>query len=211
VENAANIDAEEFYRRCAEIGLHSRIVLGEWFIEYDVANLLIDEIKKERTFILELGSGRSTAILAAFAAAFSSNSFVISIEDNKTYLTETAKEIQQLLGGRTKNLFMVLAPPTPIEIKGTSWNWYDPRFCKHLIKPVDFLLVDGPPGDRQHMSRYPALPQLWSYLSDDCVIVLDDGARDDEQQIALRWLKEFPQLTGQYFDTTKGVWLFRKR
>ena len=64
--------------------------------------------------------------------------------------------------------------------------WYD--LSKAVVpNSVDLLLVDGPPGEVGPQSRYPAFPLLEQFLSDSALIVLDDGRRQEEQQIVTRW------------------------
>ncbi|HZX32171.1 MAG TPA: hypothetical protein VFF03_12535 [Rhodocyclaceae bacterium] len=69
-----------------------------------------------------------------------------------------------------------------------GYAWYDPPL---KAMPYNFSLVicDGPPGSTWG-GRYGLLPIMGKKLAPDCVILLDDGARTDEQSIARRWQAE---------------------
>jgi predicted O-methyltransferase YrrM len=200
----------EFLLRCSYFNIRLPIVLGARAIEYDLANILIDEmIGNPRRTILELGSGKSTAVLAAFAAALNNDCEIVSVEGDQHHFVATTNELAKL-GISSNNLQLLVAPYKEVSLNGREWRWYDLSCLESIKKPIDLLLVDGPPGDMQTMSRYPALPLLWNKLSNDCVIVLDDGDRPDEKQVARQWLKDFSQLQAEFIDTYKGTWIFRK-
>jgi hypothetical protein len=79
-----------------------------------------------------------------------------------------------------------------------------------IDQPIDLLVVDGPPGNIQKQSRYPALPLFYRQLSDRSTIILDDGLREDEQRIVARWEREFDNLSIQFLSLEKGAYVIHK-
>jgi hypothetical protein len=66
------------------------------------------------------------------------------------------------------------------------------------------LVIDGPSGFIQKNSRYPALPLLYSRLSDGCRVFLDDAARPEEQEIVSLWQTRFPNLEVETVAASRG-------
>ncbi|MCS3708350.1 hypothetical protein GGP62_003372 [Salinibacter ruber] len=101
------------------------------------------------------------------------------------------------------------APIKPWQINGHELLWYNVDL-DILNKPIDMLLVDGPPGVDDPMARYPAVPVLQRHLSEECTIVLDDGDRSGELETAHRWTDE---LSGElkYGGGAKGTWIIRRK
>jgi hypothetical protein len=64
-----------------------------------------------------------------------------------------------------------------------------------LSEKIDLLIVDGPPGSKTEMSRYPAVPFLMDrkLLAEDYSIFLDDTQRYYESKILDRWSEEIGQ------------------
>jgi predicted O-methyltransferase YrrM len=96
------------------------------------------------------------------------------------------------------------------EVEGKSRVWYDvdpERFPKDSI---DFLVVDGPPHTTGDAPRYAAAFVLEECLSDNCIIVLDDGKRDEEKRTAKRWA-EILEADIEYKEGTKGTYILRRR
>ena len=72
------------------------------------------------------------------------------------------------------------------------------------------LIVDGPPRIINKNARYPAIPLLKKFITDDTVILLDDGRRKDEQNTVELWLKELDKFKAEYFNTEKGTFKLSK-
>jgi hypothetical protein len=66
------------------------------------------------------------------------------------------------------------------------------------------MFVDGPPGHLRECSRYPALPIMKEFLSNDSLIFLDDAKRSDERKIAEKWIKDY-KLEAEMTDNSKGL------
>ncbi len=96
-------------------------------------------------------------------------------------------------------------------MNGKTWNWYDLPDLDKLPGKIDMLVVDGPPWKLQHLARYPALPVLFKYLSDNAVIILDDGNRPDEKEIVKLWKKEYDCFEGRHLDTQREVGFFERK
>jgi hypothetical protein len=86
------------------------------------------------------------------------------------------------------------APLRPVEVRGTTFDWYDADALAD-VDDIDLLVVDGPPGSTGPMSRYPALDMLRHKLSRTATVFLDDLSRDDEQETLRRWAEENPGAT----------------
>ena len=87
---------------------------------------------------------------------------------------------------------------TDLALNGRTFQWYDlgPQLAG-LTEKIDFLFVDGPPGKVQTLSRFPALPMLASHLSPRAIVVVDDGAREDEMRMVEMW----GEIDGVGFET----------
>jgi hypothetical protein len=101
------------------------------------------------------------------------------------------------------------APLREYTLHEEQWPWYDLGPLGD-VGGIDLLVVDGPPGLLRPLARYPALPLLLARLSDRAIVVLDDGARADEQQLVRRWLAEFPTFRSEFHATEKGTFVLRR-
>lgn len=150
------------------------------------AAFLFHLIRRQRPkLIMELGSGSSTVLFAAALRANGSGR-IISIEHDSAHARQTAALLEQAeLSDRVE---LVLAPLADVTLNGRTFQWYglDPRLAT-LSEKIDLLFVDGPPGKVQSLSRFPALPMLAPHLSPRAVVIVDDGAREDETQMVELW------------------------
>lgn len=135
--------------------------------------------------ILELGSGSSTVLFAAALRANGSGR-IISVEHEPEHAERTAAMLKQAeLSDRAQ---LVLAPLRDLALNGRTFQWYDlGQLLKTLPDKIEFLFVDGPPGKVQSLSRFPALPVLAPHLSPRAIVVVDDGAREDETRMVEMW------------------------
>jgi len=73
--------------------------------------------------------------------------------------------------------------------KYPNFSWYGtPR--QEMHEPFALVICDGPPADTCG-GRYGLVPVMKERLRQDCVILLDDAIRSEEQAIARRWEAEF--------------------
>ena len=103
---------------------------------------------------------------------------------------------------------VLYAPLESVMLHDEVYQWYD--LLELPAIKIDMLVIDGPPGFIQKHSRYPALPLLHDRLSAECVIFLDDAARDDEQALVKRWLHEYPEFHLEYIDNERGCAILKR-
>jgi len=178
-----------------------------WAISPDFGALLISEIltRKPRT-VLELGSGVST-LLIAYCLEKIGHGRAISFDHEMNFCEKSRAMINAHQLGKVAEV--VHAPLQQVQLNAGSWDWYDTARIDPAIK-IDLLVIDGPPGQIQDISRYPALPLLHAYFSDEVVILLDDAARADEQSIIAMWTREFPDFEYEYIPAEKGAAILRR-
>ena len=170
----------------------------------DLGLLFASRILEMRpALVFETGSGISTLIAGYY---LKKNGFgrIISIEHDAHYLKQTEKSIH--LHGLGDYVQLVYAPLVDVRIRGRFCLWYETSFLQQL-KPrsLNLVLIDGPPGYRCTLARYPAMPVLFEFLADDALIVVDDASRPDELEMVSRWQSEFPALDAAYLNTAKGT------
>ena len=129
--------------------------------------------------ILECGSGLTTLVLACVARRRLLE--VWSLEHSAEWGERVGRELSQL------NDAGLMLDVRPLR----SWpdfDWYDPP--RHRM-PSRFALVvcDGPPRTTRG-GRYGLVPVMRDHLGPGTVILLDDAARADEQDVATRWKRE---------------------
>jgi hypothetical protein len=178
-----------------------------WAISPDFGTLLIAEIlTRKPQVVLELGSGVST-LLIAYCLEKTGHGRAISFDHDVNFCEKSRAMItaHQL----DKVAEVVHAPLQEVRLNAGSWDWYDTACIAPDIR-IDLLVIDGPPGQIQAISRYPALPLLQAYFSDEVVILLDDAARTDEQSIIAMWTREFPGFEYEYIPAEKGAAILRR-
>jgi len=178
-----------------------------WAISPDFGVLLIAEIlKKKPRRVLELGSGVST-LLIAYCLEKTGHGKVVSFDHDLNYCEKSRDRVREHQLGNIAEV--VHAPLKAVQLSQGNWDWYDTTHTDPDFK-IDLLVIDGPPGQIQDISRYPALPLLHEYFSDDIVILLDDAGRADEQTIIDMWTREFPEFGHEYIPAEKGAAVLRR-
>ncbi|MEJ2009203.1 MAG: hypothetical protein P8Z30_13790 [Acidobacteriota bacterium] len=77
--------------------------------------------------------------------------------------------------------------------------------------PIDFMIIDGPPGNIGRNARFPAIPVFSNRLSPEAIVLLDDGKRPDESETVLQWEKEYPDLHSEYLPfLEKGAFILKR-
>jgi|GEM_PF-6768378 len=173
--------------------LDSICSLNSWSICPELALLILQCIEDlEPELIVEFGSGVSTLIIADGLRRRGTPGKLLSIEHNEKYYEQTRSLITS--NDLEEFVQLELCPISTVTINESEHRWYSqvvPKLTKFLAGgQVDFLLIDGPPAATQKFARYPALPVIKQYLSLDALVILDDGAREDEEEIVRRWLSE---------------------
>jgi Methyltransferase domain len=184
-----------------DVLLDPRAPRSDWSINQMLAIELaayLDRVRPER--ILEVGSGYSTAILAAHAAHYGAE--VVTLEHDADYFRATRRALRRL--GVDRHLDLRLAPLRRqwFGDHGPYW-WYGVQ----LEGDFDFVFIDGPPkGDRGW-----AFFALQGHLRPGWRIWVDDGFRSHESRCIRLWEKRF---SGLFFETRwdidgKGVFELR--
>jgi hypothetical protein len=108
--------------------------------------------------------------------------------------------------GLSDQVDVIHAPLRDYEIEGQHYQWYTLPDGVIGKESIELLIIDGPPTQEGEKARYPAVPVLEKYLSDDCVILLDDGKRPQETVTAEKW-SENSKCDITYVDNAKGAWV----
>jgi hypothetical protein len=178
-----------------------------WAASPDFLVLILGEIlARKPNLVVELGSGVST-LISAYALEKLGKGKLISVDHDSEFLQKTHQQIN--LHGLHDVVQAVHAPLTKITLNGIDWQWYDLASVE-ITSPVEFLVVDGPPGDLQARSRYPALPLFAEHLSDDAALFLDDVVRPDEQAIVREWVMQYSDFSYELVNCEKGAAIFRR-
>lgn len=156
--------------------------------------------------IVECGSGVSTLCLG-YALQQNGSGQLVSLEDHSGQASVSRQLAKD--SGLSDVVEIVDAPLVPTTLGGGQWHWYD-RSATARLPPCDMLVVDGPRGKLQPMSRYPALPLLADRLGTGSVVILDDAKREEEQEILRRWKREHPEFRQEYLRTEKGTAILRR-
>jgi predicted O-methyltransferase YrrM len=156
---------------------------------------------------VEAGSGVST-LIAGYCLKQLGGGRIVSLDHAEAYAEITQDRVRQ--HGLEDHASVRYAPLRPFAIGGHSWLWYDVQPIEDL-ESIDMLIIDGPPWDTQALARYPALPILFGRLSRNAVILMDDGFRQDEQEIVDRWRQHFEAFVAERIDTEKGAVILRRR
>ena len=151
---------------------------NEWSLREELLIELWHRAWHTRGPVLECGSGLSTLLLGIAAERVGYE--VYSLEHDEAWHAKVSQVVARL---GLRQVRLIAAPL----VMRSGYAWYDApgRF------PQDFTLVlcDGPPAATMG-GRYGLLPELRPAMADDCVILLDDAARDGEQDVLRRWADE---------------------
>jgi len=180
----------------------------DWTIAPDFAKFLADYIIKHRPeTIVSLGSGSSDIIIGR-CLQLAGNGVLYSLEHLDKYYSSTKNMIDYYKLNDTVKLIKAPLNNSYSE-NGRIWQWYD-FFPNGSFEKIDLLIVDGPPGNVQAESRYPAVPKLNKYIKKGSVILLDDGRRDEEKKIAQKWADNY-DLELKFINNTKGTFMLTKK
>lgn len=182
-------------------------IMRGWAIFSDFGHCLVTTILGMKgDNVIDVGSGIST-ILSGYAIKKRGHGRVFSLEHDEVYFERTKRLIIE--HELTEFVDLRFCPLSEYIIGGDTWPWYDLSKIQ-LFGSIGVMIVDGPPYITRKMARFPAIPLLHDYISLDTVILLDDGAREDEQQIAKAWCEEF-NLDSQFVKSYKGIFIFKPR
>lgn len=156
-----------------------------WAGSPDFLNKIIEIILKHKPqFVLEASSGVSSIVIG-LALKMNNYGTALSIDHDISYSKITSEniDINEIEGIST----VINCPINDCLIEGERWKWYETNGLTFTNK-IDLLIIDGPPRTTQNMARYPAIPILHKYFSDNVIILLDDAKRPDEIVIVEKWI-----------------------
>ena len=200
---------EEIARLYSELNPIAPLPLNaSWALSPDLLEVLVSMLKVNRPRnIVECGSGLSS-IICGYMTKRNGTGHVFSLEHHKLFYETTKNNIKQ--HGLEEYVTLIYAPLIRIMINGKEWLWYDLLEVEKDIDRINFLIIDGPPGNTQRNARYPAIPVLIDYFSEDISIIIDDSKRKEDRESIDRWLLEYPIFTSKLIDTEKGSCILTK-
>lgn len=134
-------------------------------------------------YVLECGSGVTTLLIAAITKKYKTPFIVL--EHNKEWLAYLEAIFRKL------NYPHVILVHSPLHDYG-GYTWYKPDEFLLPGKSIKLVICDGPPGSTPG-GRFGLMPVFGDYLADDCIVLLDDTHRVDEQNIIQSW-KQFRDI-----------------
>jgi hypothetical protein len=159
-----------------------------WAGSPDFLNKIIEIILKQKPrFVLEASSGVSS-VLIGLALKINNSGKALSFEHDTSYAEITRKNIE--LNDIGDISIIIDCPLNDYLIDGETWKWYETKDLTFADK-IDLLIIDGPPRETQYLARYPAIPLLYKYFSNNVIILLDDANRPDELIIIEKWIEFF--------------------
>jgi hypothetical protein len=185
------------------------VELGGWAAEPLLLHQVVQTLIETRPrLVVECGSGSSSVVIARCLQSLGGGRLV-SIDHDPAFAARTESLLR--LHGVAATASVVRAPlQDRVTADGRTLRWYGPDYEPLLVEPIGVLVVDGPPGGSGRRARYPALPLLAPFLAPGCIILLDDGDRPDEREIAGEWGRELDAKV-TYIQGGRGGWLLRRR
>ncbi len=181
-------------------------VTKKWSAAADFLKIISDYcLENKPETIVECSSGTSSLVLSQ-CCKLNQYGHVYSLENGEEFVNKTRQHLDTFSLSEYGDVFF--APLKTIVLNNEKFQWYDLEKLPEL--EIDLLIIDGPPGFIQKHSRYPALPLLSKLLAKDCVVFLDDAARDDEQEMVRRWLKTYPEFQADYIENERGCSILKR-
>ncbi len=181
-------------------------VTRDWSAAADFLTIISDYCLSEKPqVIVECSSGTSSIVLAQ-CCLLNTTGHVYSLENGEQYKNQTQQQLTDF--SLSEYCELIYAPLQSYLIDDVEFQWYEKKNLG--VEKIDMLVIDGPPGFIQLQSRYPALPLLYEQLSERCIILLDDAARDDEKLIVKRWLESYPEFQLEYRDNERGCSILKR-
>jgi len=207
VKRVGEIDLQNHLKQVQNIEiLHLKLNLplgslpsaGGWTALPDLLLDISDRIlSSDISEVLECGSGISTVVSAqSFKHRFENEAEgkkgkVFTLEHDLACAEATRKELSRL--GLEDYAEVIHAPLVEHDIEGQKYVWYS--LDSKPWESIELLFVDGPPVNTCKHARFPALPLLKDRLAQQVQVILDDGIRQEEKEIADKWLGVEPGLS----------------
>ena len=187
----AQLQADNAYHQAESLlELHDRIPgirfsgLRDMAISPDACLHLIDLLEQHRPrFVLELGSGWSTVVIASTLQRLGDGGRVLSIDHGAQYAEVSQRRLSDF---GLSNAEVRIAPLRNVKGPGLpeDTRWYDLAAFDDVVD-IDLLFVDGPPRRSSPAGRSPALTYLADRIARNGVVALDDADRTIERRLAL--------------------------
>ena len=189
------------------LGLDKALPVTEkWSAAADFLKIISDYcLENKPETIVECSSGTSSLVLSQ-CCKLNQYGHVYSLENGEEFVNQTRHQLDDFSLSEYGDV--IFAPLKMVVLNDDNFQWYDLENLPEL--EIDLLIIDGPPGFIQKYSRYPALPLLSKQLAKDCVVFLDDAARDDEQEMVRRWLKTYPEFQSDYIANERGCCVLKR-
>jgi predicted O-methyltransferase YrrM len=177
-----------------------------WAASPDFVTQAVSLIRQHKPqVVFEVGSGVST-LVSSYALRENGSGSLISLEHEAAFAQVTTENVAT--HGLSDIARVLHAPLKTVDVNGETRTWYD--LSNIELPTIDLLVVDGPPEGTGPLARYPALPQLFDYLSPGAFILVDDFMRDDEYTMVNRWLSEYQLTVVRTLANEKGAAILRK-
>jgi len=189
------------------LGLDKALPVTEhWSAAPDFLELITDHCLQNRPHVIvECSSGTSSLVLSR-CCQLNRVGHVYSLEDGEEFVTRTSQQLNDFI--LSEYCDVIHAPLQDVRLDSEIFKWYALNDLPKV--KIDMLVIDGPPGFLQKFSRYPALPMLKERLGEHCTVFLDDAARDDEQELVKRWLKQSPDFQAEYIENERGCFILKR-
>lgn len=180
---------------------------GGWAAHPDLLRKISEIILlKKPDFVVEASSGISSIIIGYCFKKIGKGK-AISLEHDILYVEKSRDLIKK--HGLEEFVEIVHSPLIEHTINNKKWFWYDIASLND-VPPIDMIVVDGPPYYIQELSRYPVVPLLHDKMSDNSVLVLDDGNRAEEKEITRLWEEEFEDISIEFLQFESGAFIVNK-
>jgi hypothetical protein len=165
---------------------------GGWRIRRDTAHALAQLLVAARPAqLMEFGSGVSTVMFAAVAAAAGLPTRIVSFEEQPAFAARTRRLLDRY--GHGERAQVIDAPVQEVVVDGWRGFAYcpDTDIVTEAVagRAVDFLFIDGPASWllRRRDCRYGTLLLARRFAAPRTLFVADDAFRRRELTILKRW------------------------
>ena len=150
--------------------------------------------------IVECSSGASS-VVAARCCQLNGSGHVYALEHEPVFAEATRAYLREQ--GLEDWATVIDAPLQMVDLDGVGYPWY--ALDGLPDRPIDVLVVDGPPAALGPMARYPAGPKLLPRLAPNAAVLVDDADREGERTMVRLWQETFPELKANRVTAEKGL------
>lgn len=150
--------------------------------------------------VVECSSGASS-VVAARCCQLNGVGHVYSLEHEAAFAEATRAQLREQ--GLESWATIIDAPLQTTDLEGVSYPWYPLDGLPD--RPIEMLVVDGPPAALGPMARYPAGPKLLPRLAPNAIVLVDDADREGEKRMVQLWQTAFPTLRANHVTAEKGL------